>query len=71
MLVCPFLSAAVSVTVARLAYNGLEVRIGESAALTLAAITLAAVIYFAMSFILGVVGKKEIALIPFLRMMVR
>ena len=64
ILICPFISATVAVTVARVAYNAVAARSGETAALTVGAVALAAVIYVVLSFVLKVIGKKELSMIP-------
>lgn len=64
VLLRPTLAAAVSVTVARLIYNILASRVGESTWLTLGSIALAAVLYFGAALIMGAVGREELSRLP-------
>lgn len=67
ILLRPFLSAAISVSLARLGYNALVVRFGESAILTVSAITLAAVVYAITAVMLRAVDRDDILSLPFVR----
>ena len=60
----PFLSAAVSVSVARLVYNLLCSKLGEGSALTLGAVILAAALYLVASLVSGSVSKDDISRLP-------
>ena len=60
----PFLAAAVSVTVARVVYNGCVSYFEASAVITLAAVCLAAVCYLITTVLFGVLGKKELSMMP-------
>ena len=63
----PFLASAVAVILARVAYNALEIKFGESALLSLACIAVAALLYLPLIFIFGVAKKEEISEIPILK----
>ncbi len=60
----PALAAAVSVSVARLAYNILCTHVGESALVTVVAIALAAIMYLICALVFGAVDKEDIAKFP-------
>ena len=64
-LIRPFISSSVAVSLAKIVYGCVHSRIGESGALTLAAVTLAAVLYVALCLILRVVDKNDISKLPF------
>ena len=63
VLLRPFLSAAVSVSLSRVVYNVLSVRMGESRSITLVSIALAAILYLILALISGAVAKEDIAII--------
>jgi len=62
----PFTASAVAVILARVAYNALVIKFGESALLTLACVAIAAILYLPLTFILKVVKKEEISDMPIL-----
>ncbi len=62
----PFTASAVAVILARVAYNALVIKFGESALLTLACVAIAAILYLPLIFILKVVKKEEISDMPIL-----
>lgn len=63
----PFTASAVAVILARVAYNALVIKFGESALLTLACVAIAAILYLPLVFIFKVVKKEEISETPILR----
>ena len=65
--VMPFLAAAASVISARVTYNALVTRVGESSALTLACVAIAALLYLPLTFVFKVVKKEEISTLPILK----
>ncbi len=65
ILLRPTLAAAVSVVASRLVYGFLLSRIGESYAATLLAISLAVALYVIAVLLFGVVGREELAKLPF------
>ena len=65
ILVRPFLAAALSVSMARVLYNVMSVKVGESAVLTLLSIVFAAMLYVIVAFVFGAVGKEDISKLPF------
>ncbi|MBR3686394.1 MAG: polysaccharide biosynthesis protein [Clostridia bacterium] len=62
----PFTASAVAVILARVAYNALVIKFGESALLTLACVAIAAILYLPLIFIFKVVKKEEISDMPIL-----
>ena len=62
----PFTASAVAVILARVAYNALVIKFGESALLTLACVAIAAILYLPLIFIFKVVKKEEISNMPIL-----
>ena len=61
----PFLASVISVGLSRVAYNTLSDQIGEGSVLTLMAILLSALIYFALCIVFGAVRRDDVeALLP-------
>lgn len=66
----PFCAAFCSVTAARVIFNGLDVKLGESAA-TLLSVGSAALLYAAACFIFKAVDKEDISKIPILNKLLK
>ena len=60
----PFIASAVSVTLAKLLYGIVEVRVGESPMLTLASVAVAGMVYLVLCLLLHVIDKNDICKLP-------
>ena len=65
VLLRPFLSAAVSVSVSRVIYNVLSLKLGENRAVTLVSIVIAVALYLFLALISGAVVKDDLMIISF------
>ncbi len=61
IMIRPFFAAAISVVLARVAYNTFTHWLGEGSLITLCSVALAAALYLATSILFGAIGKDEIS----------